>query len=66
MREHPAGAHKYELEHDSGSTVLRFSCQLLGELDDEARACLQSGWGELLSVHLRNWVEKGVAFDSGE
>ncbi len=56
-----AGAHKYELEDDNGSTILKFSCQMLGEIDDDARACLESGWGELLSVHLKNWVEKGVA-----
>ncbi len=56
-----AGAHKYELTDDHGKTILTFSCQLLGEVDDEARVCLASGWDELLSTHLRNWVEKGVA-----
>lgn len=56
-----AGAHKYELEERSGSTLLKFSCQVLGEFDDEARSCLESGWSELLSMHLRHWIEKGVA-----
>ena len=60
-----AGAHKYELEEASGFTILKFSCQLLGEIDDEARACLEPGWEELLSTHLKNWVEKGVACSVG-
>ena len=60
-----AGAHKYELEEiDANTTTLKFSCQLLGEIDDEARGCLESGWGELLSTHLRDWVEKGVACEA--
>lgn len=54
------GAHIYELSSDGDHTVVKLTCQQMGQLSEKDRDCLESGWRELLETHLRAWVEDGT------
>jgi DNA-binding transcriptional ArsR family regulator/uncharacterized protein YndB with AHSA1/START domain len=56
-----SGAHIYKLVADGEYTIVRLTCQQMGQLSEKDKACLESGWKELLETHLRKWVEDGVA-----
>ena len=56
-----SGAHIYKLVADGEHTIVKLTCQQMGQLNEKDKACLESGWKELLDTHLRKWVEEGVA-----
>ncbi len=56
-----SGAHIYKLTADGEHTIVKLTCQQMGLLSEKDKACLESGWKELIDTHLRKWVEDGVA-----
>ncbi len=58
-----SGAHIYKLTADGDHTIVKLTCQQMGQLSDNDKACLESGWKELIETHLRKWIEDGVECD---
>ncbi|GJM24179.1 MAG: hypothetical protein DHS20C16_05940 [Phycisphaerae bacterium] len=56
-----SGAHIYKLTADGEHTIVKLTCQQMGQLSEKDKACLESGWKELIDTHLRKWIEDGVA-----
>ena len=55
------GTSTWRFEERGAKTAIQFTSVFSGVADEKLMASMDSGWRELMDVHLRAWVEKGVA-----
>jgi DNA-binding transcriptional ArsR family regulator/uncharacterized protein YndB with AHSA1/START domain len=55
----------YVLEAKGATTLLKFSHQAIGQLDEHAKQGYTGGWNDLLAIRLKTWVEKGERMGLG-
>ena len=53
---------RFDLEAQGGQTLLKLSHRAFGDIGETRKQNYNAGWGQLLNVHLKGFVEQGVRY----